>query len=243
LRSHYFIIEPSAFAGDGSVSIVGQDARHISKVLRLRAGDRITVSDGVGQSYQVELGAVGDKQVSGRVLNSSPFVIPRHGLTVFQGLPKGRKMDLIVEKLTEIGVARIAPVAFTRSVPEYGADREAKRLERWKAIGYEACKQSRRPWLPDISEVLLWDEALEELNVFEEVLVPYEEFRGLKLDDVFEALGNTAVFVGPEGGFEESEIADLDKRGAKLFSLGSNILRTETAAIVSATLVLDRMNS
>ncbi len=243
MRSHYFILDGAAKAGDGIVVIGGQDAKHISKVLRLRAGDLITVSDGTGRIYQVELGAVGDKQVSGRVTETTPFSIPDKRLTVFQGLPKGRKMNLIVEKLTELGAARIAPVALARSVPDYAADRGAKRLGRWKAIAYEASKQSRRPWLPDISEVLSWAKALAELDVFDEVLVPYEDFKDLKLDDVFEAKGNTAVFIGPEGGFEESEIADLRNRGVKLFSLGDNILRTETAAIAAAALILNRTNS
>ncbi len=242
MRSHYFILEPSAFAGGGSVVIGGQDARHISKVLRLRSGDSVTISDGVSRSYQVELGTVSDKSVTGRVVSTTPFAIPSNKLTVFQGLPKGRKMDLIVEKLTELGAARVVPVALARSVPDYGADRGAKRLARWKALAYEASKQSRRTWLPAISEVLTWKEALAALEGFKEVLVPYEESKGLKLKDVFKTRGNTAVFIGPEGGFEDAEIDDLVKRGAKVFSLGDNILRTETAAIVASALILDRMN-
>ncbi len=242
MRSHYFILKPSAFAGDGSVTISGQDAKHISKVLRLRAGDPVTVSDGVSRSYRIELEAVSDKKITGRVIDGTPFDIPQKKLTVYQGLPKGRKMDLIIEKLTEIGAAGIVPVSFARSVPEYGEDRGAKRLVRWRAIAYEACKQSGRPWLPEIGEVHAWDEALAELDEFDEVIVPFENARGFKLSDAFKASGNTAVIIGPEGGFEESEIADLERRGAKLFSLGDNILRTETAAIVAGALVLDRLN-
>jgi 16S rRNA (uracil1498-N3)-methyltransferase len=242
LRSHYFILDPSSITGDGSVSISGQDAKHISKVLRLRSGDLITISDGAGYSYQVELVQVAESKVLGRVIETLPFTVPEKKLTVFQGLPKGRKMELIVEKLTELGVARIVPVTLARSVPEYGDNRETKRLERWKAIAYEACKQSRRPWLPEIGEFLVWDAALAMLDGFDELLVPYEDSQGERLGDVFEGKGDlVAAFIGPEGGFEESEIASLGEQGAKTFSLGDNILRTETAAIVASALILDRM--
>lgn len=243
MQSHYFILDPSSIAGDGLVTIGGQDAKHIFKVLRLRVGDRITVSDGIGQLYEVKLGVVGDRQILGHVKEAIPFAVPEKKVTVFQGLPKGRKMDLVVEKLTELGAASIIPVEMARSVPEYGAGREAKRHERWKAIAYEASKQSRRPWLPEISELLSWDEALAALDGFDEILVPYEDCRGQRLGDVFEGKGKSmAAFIGPEGGFEELELTGLRDCGAKMFSLGEYILRTETAAIVATALILDRMS-
>jgi 16S rRNA (uracil1498-N3)-methyltransferase len=243
LSSHYFILDPSAVSAGGDVVIDGQNARHISKVLRLRVGDHVSVSDGESMLYDVEIKSIGAGKVSGAALKSTLFTLPEKNLTVFQGLPKGRKMDLIVEKLTEVGVEKIVPVVMSRSIPEYGDDRKAKRSERWRTIAAEASKQSKRMRAPEVDEILTWEEALKLLSKYDSVLVPYEGRRDQRLDADLSGPGNKyAVFIGPEGGFEESEITTLEGLGANTFSLGDNILRTETAAIVAAALILDRIN-
>lgn len=244
MSSHYLILDPDAIGDDGSLVIDGQNARHITKVLRLRPGDHVSISDGVSTLYDVELKVVDGKMITGLAVKSKSFRIPEKQLTLFQGLPKGRKMDLIVEKLTELGVARIVPVVMSRSVPDYGEDRKAKQSGRWRTIANEASKQSKRLWLPEVSELVTWEAALKLLDGFDLVLAPYEAERDTRLEAVFDKQAKAAaVFIGPEGGFDESEIGALEAHGAKTFSLGENILRTETAAIVAAALILDRMNS
>lgn len=243
MSSHYLILYLDAIGSDGSVVIDGQDARHLSKVLRLRAGDYISVSDGESKLYDVEIKVVGEKRVVGAIVKATSFKIPEKKLTVLQGLPKGQKMDLVIEKLTELGVARIVPVIMARSVPDYGSDKKTKRLDRWRTIAREASKQSKRLWLPEVSQIATWDEAVKKLEEYDLLLAPYEGQHEKSLGDIFDSRGKAvAAFIGPEGGFEETEIKTLQEHGAITFSLGENILRTETASIVTAALILDRMN-
>lgn len=248
MSKHHFFIPPGAVNDDGFVIITGQDARHIGKVLRLRTGDIISVSDGESRVFEVMLTDVGREEVKGTATRVGSFTRPKPDLTVWQGLPKSRKMDLIVEKLTEIGVDKIVPVNMRRSVAAYQGEREHKRVERWRDIVLAAAKQSRRMTVPEVAGIAGWDDALRELPQTDVVIIPWEGENTLSFDTAIRdwlkpGIGReVALFIGPEGGFEDSEIADLRSLGGLTVSLGRNILRTETAGLVASTLFLNRLN-
>jgi 16S rRNA (uracil1498-N3)-methyltransferase len=169
-----FFVDLTAIV-EGRVTILGQDAHHIANVLRLKIGDRIAVSNGVDKVYEIELSDIDKNQVIGVIKNVETVEPEMVRLTVFQGLPKGKKMDFIVEKLTEIGVERIVPVAMARSVAEYDGARGDKKLERWRAIAVEAAKQSKRVTVPEIGEIASFKAAVEALKAYDKVIVPWEE--------------------------------------------------------------------
>lgn len=224
------------------IRLAGQDAKHIGKVLRLKKGDRISVSDGRSRLYAVEIETVGEREVTGSVKKVVEFEQERFTLKVFQGIPKGRKMDLIVEKLTELGAAEIVPVLMERSVPEFKRGQGEARTARWRQIALEAAKQSRRKTVPGVADIADWDVAIERLGRCAVALVPYEEERTTRLRDLnFATNGEIALVIGPEGGFALAEVAALRAAGAATFTMGEIILRTETAAVAAAALVMDRL--
>jgi 16S rRNA (uracil1498-N3)-methyltransferase len=239
-----FFVRPDDISGD-TITISGGDAGHIGRVLRLGPGDKLSISDGVGRVYDAEIVSVERDRVICSFSNSRDYETPRIKVTLYQGLPKGKKMDLIVEKLTEVGVDRIVPVAMDRSVAEYAGERQAKKVERWRATALEAAKQSRRVTVPVVEDIKSWTDAAAELKDIVAadgpVIVPWEDAEGLT---VREAIGRSAaaeevaLLIGPEGGFATQEIATLRSAGAAMVTLGPNILRTETAGIVAAALTL-----
>lgn len=244
-----FFVRPED-VGDGTIVISGGDAGHISRVLRLGPGDELSISDGAGRVYDAAIVSVDRDRVICSFSHSRECGGSEgRALTVYQGLPKGKKMDLIVEKLTEVGAGRIVPVTMARSVAEYAGERAAKKVERWRATALEAAKQSRRVTVPEVSDVAGWPAALEEIKGLITagglVLVPWEEAEGLTVRQAVTGLdappGNVAVVIGPEGGFATEEIAALKDAGAVMVTLGPNILRTETAGIVAAALALDAL--
>lgn len=228
--------------GETTIRLVGQDVKHIGKVLRLKKGDRISVSDGRSRLYAVEIETVGEREVTGFVKKVVEFEQERFTLKVFQGIPKGRKMDLLVDKLTELGAAEIVPVLMGRSVPEFKRGQGEARTARWRQIALEAAKQSRRKTIPGVAEIADWGVAMECLGRCAAVLVPYEQERTTRLRDLnFATKGEIALVIGPEGGFEAAEIDALRDVGAMTFTMGEVILRTETAAVAAAALVMDRL--
>jgi 16S rRNA (uracil1498-N3)-methyltransferase len=229
-------------AGDRIV-IEGEDAHHAVRVLRLRPGERVTVSDGAGA---VAEGVVAD---AGKTLivdvTARRTVAPQAPrLTVVQGIPKTGKLDLVVQKLTELGVDEIVPLRTERSISKI--DRDAK-VDRLRSIAREAAKQSRRAWLPVVRDPITVEDAAADdegatrgdgMAPREVTLVLHEEAAARMLGALpDEAPGRVTLVVGPEGGFSQKEIALLERRGF-LVSLGPQILRTETAALVAAALIL-----
>jgi 16S rRNA (uracil1498-N3)-methyltransferase len=224
------------FAPDVSaetVEITGDDAHHAVRVLRLRAGERITVSDGSGivaQAVVVEAGSTLVARIEARrtVERPAPY------LTVVQGMTKGQKFDEIVQRLTEIGVDEIVPLRAARSVARW--DSRAK-LERLRAVARSAAKQSHRAWLPVVAEpvdVSQVPQADLTLVLHEEATTPLREALPRVMPD------RITIVVGPEGGLAPREVSALVSAGGAAVSLGEQILRTETAPIVAGTLVLGR---
>lgn len=218
------------------------DARHAWRVLRLEPGAQVELMDGERRCLG-EILQVGEEGCRCRVLSQLPTTEAGLRLTLFQGLPKAEKMELIAQKLTELGAVEIVPVAMQRCVVRLdGRDGEKKR-ERWQKIVREAAKQSGRTVTPAVAAPVSFAHMLERLTDYDAALVPWEDARGYGLRR-FAAehpqAKKIALVVGPEGGMTPEEIARMEQHGARQITLGSRILRTETAglAAVSALLAL-----
>ncbi|MBQ6594246.1 MAG: 16S rRNA (uracil(1498)-N(3))-methyltransferase [Clostridia bacterium] len=232
---HTFFAEGD-LEGAESALLTEEESRHAGRVLRLRAGEEVVLADGRGHRWLAVLGEDGPRREA-RLVRPLPDNEPRLSLTVCQGLPKADKLEWIVQKLTELGCARVVPVEMARSVPRERG-RRAERLER---IAREAVKQCRRARVPEVTEVMSWRAALEELGRRELVLVPWEEAEGTTLAEARAAhpdVRDLALVIGPEGGIDQTEILELKRAGGLCVTLGPRILRTETAAIAAAAAVM-----
>ncbi|MBP2033034.1 16S rRNA (uracil1498-N3)-methyltransferase [Clostridium algifaecis] len=223
--------------------ISGEDVKHIYKVLRLEAGDKISINNCEGEEFLAEIESVNKEQVQARIIeklllnNESKLDI-----YLFQGFPKASKMDLIVQKATELGVKKIIPV-FTERVVVKNKQGESKKVDRWRRISKEACKQCKRSVIPEIECPLEFDDMLKILPDMDLILVPYENEENLgikKLSSYIDRdkIKKIAIIIGSEGGFSEEEITCLKDLGANIVTLGPRILRTETAGFVAISLLM-----
>ena len=222
--------------------IEGDDVKHIYKVLRLAEGDKVSINNCEGKEYIGSLKEINKKQVIVDLIeecelnNESPIKVH-----LFQGLPKSTKMDLIAQKNTELGVSSITPIITERVVVKN--DSEFKKVDRWNRIALEACKQSKRSLIPTINEPISFEGLLSRINDMDLVVVPYENEEGFGVRKLMtniekKSIKNIAIVIGPEGGFEESEIESLKKCGANIITLGPRILRTETAGFTALSLIM-----
>lgn len=226
-------------AGGEAFEILGEDARHIIKSLRMHAGEIITVSDGSGTDFGCSITGFAENSVSVKVLYSQPSQVePNIGVTLYQGLPKGDKMDLIVQKTVELGIARIVPVLTARCVSRPDNKSAAKKQERWQKIAEEAAKQSGRGIIPQVAAVTGFAEAVRMQGGKARKIVFYEG-GGEPLKSALEPqCEELALFIGPEGGWEKEEIQKLEEAGCKKATLGPRILRTETAPIAALSAIM-----
>ena len=219
----------------------GSGCVHITRVLRLCRGDRILVLDGRGKSYQAVIEDAGRTRVICAVTGEIPvFSSPGPRLTLVQGLPKGDKMDLIVEKSTELGISRIIPLVCERTVLKLEGDKLSRRRERWLRIAREASKQCRRPDVPEVDLPGGWDQALRDLDRAT-ALIPWEEENVLTLKSFLrenKPREQVYVFIGPEGGFTPREVERARSHGVRPVTLGPRILRTETAGLAVVAMIL-----
>ena len=253
------IVQPGAVT-DNRIHITDKDdIMYLSGVLRMKAGDKLLVSDGAGRSWETNIKEVSRSGIELEILSENHvYEYVKTKVTLYQALPKGAKMDEIVRKATELGVFRIVPVKTAR-VETGSSSTSALKLERWHRIAREASKQSMRLRVPDISGLLEFTEAAARLKDagFDLILAPYEleEERTLKqalresiasadtailcrAQGVDEKPLSIAVFIGPEGGFESAEIDRLVAEGAVPVTLGDTILRTETAGPATVAMIL-----
>lgn len=208
------------------------DVKHITKSLRVRLGEALEIVDTSGQEYIVEVTDLDDLVTcqiikQSEVKRESPIQID-----LYQGLAKGSKMELIVQKAVELGVANVIPVSMKRSIVKLDSKSSKKKIERYQAIADEAAKQSKRSVIPQVKDVVDM-KAIKDLP-YDLVLLAYEleSQKGLRETlDEFEGK-SIAVFIGPEGGFEEEEVNQILNLGGHSVSLGKRILRTETAGMM-----------
>ena len=232
---HRFFAEPGQI-GEKEIVITGADVNHIRNVLRMRTDEEVLIADGQGAEYRCKLTDLGENEVRAQILwkldGNAELASP---ITLFQGLPKSDKMDLIVQKCVELGVDRIVPVSTKRAVVKLDAKKEQTRLKRWNTISESAAKQSGRGVIPEVSGVMSFGKALEEAKKLDVLLIPYE--RAEHMAETRRVMGeirpgqSVGIFIGPEGGFEESEVEEAVAAGAKAITLGKRILRTETAGL------------
>ena len=217
---------------DGEIILTDENAAH-AFVLRLKIGEKIVVCDGKACDYHCIVDSIAKDQVHVKITNSvANAAEPPVFVTLFQGLPKGDKMEEIVEKCVELGISRIVPVVTARCVAK-SSSRDTKKAMRWQKIGEAAAKQSQRGILPQVSEILRFDEALQLAKECNIVFACYELEDKLMLKGLLKALPkeitSLAFFIGPEGGFTNEEAAQFAENNIVTVSLGQRILRTETA--------------
>lgn len=219
---------------NAELALPSQAAEHVARVLRMNPGDTLTVFNGDGYDYAATLIAIGKRDVTLRidgresVANESPL-----RLTLAQGVARGEKMDLIVQKATELGVARIVPLFTERSEVKLEPSRAEKRLLHWRAVAASACEQSGRVRVPEVLAALplqAWLDSLADDGVQRLALLPEGTLRARELR--FGEAGGLLV-VGPEGGLGDRDIAALQDSGFAGLRLGPRILRTETAGLAA----------
>ncbi len=231
-----FFVEPSQIQGN-EVRITGRDVNHIKNVLRMRVGEELSVSNGVdSKEYRCGIERFGEDCVFCKVrfVKEADMELPSK-VFLFQGLPKGDKMELIIQKAVELGVYEVIPVAAKRAVVKLDEKKAKGKTLRWQGIAEAAAKQSRRRIIPEVQKVMTMKEAIAYASGMDIRIIPYEMAEGMeKTKGIIASLkpGQTiAVFIGPEGGFEESEIEEAKAAGIYPITMGRRILRTETAAL------------
>ncbi len=239
---YHFFVEPSQIS-DRSVIITGEDVNHIKNVIRLKPGDELSISNGIdGRDYRCGIEKITDTEVvcTLRFIKEDGVELPSK-VYLFQGLPKGDKMELIIQKMVELGVYEIIPVSMKRCVVKLDDKKAKAKIARWQGIAQAAAKQSKRGIVPIVREVMSYQEALECAATMDMKLVPYEMEELLdgaagmagtrQIINQLQPGQSIAVFIGPEGGFEQGEIQAAIDCGMKPITLGRRILRTETAGM------------
>ncbi len=216
--------------------ITGPDVNHIKNVLRMKPGMGIRISDGEQVCYNCRITDLSDEEVLLELLerDEDGTELPAQ-IVLFQGLPKGDKMEWVIQKNVELGVSRIVPVATRRSVVRLDPKKAEAKVRRWNSISESAAKQSKRTVIPEVAPVMTFREAVDLAADFDCKLFPYENAEGMaytrQVLSAVEPGMRIAVFIGPEGGFEEEEVSYAREKGFALLSLGRRILRTETAGM------------
>ncbi|MBR5155227.1 MAG: 16S rRNA (uracil(1498)-N(3))-methyltransferase [Clostridia bacterium] len=231
-----FFTEPQNINGD-NIEIF-EDAKHIEKVLRMSCGDRILVFDGTGVEYVAELTAIEKNRCHATVVERSVSLSePKTEITLFQGLPKSGKMEIIVQKAVELGAIKIVPVIMDRCVVKINSKAVGKeKAARWNKVSVEAAKQCGRGKVPLVTEPVSFEDAVKQLTSLELSIMPYEELGhagqlGLKaLLEANKGASKIGIIVGPEGGFSEEEASFAASKGVNTVGLGKRILRTETVS-------------
>lgn len=231
---YQFFVEPHQIS-DKTVRIEGADVNHIKNVLRMKVGDELSVSNGVdGKEYRCGIVSLDEECITcelrfvkedGVELSSEVYL--------FQGLPKADKMELIIQKAVELGVHAVVPVSTKRCVVKLDDKKAKSKIARWQGISEAAAKQSKRRIVPEIMDVMSFKQALSYVMDFEVKLIPYEMAEDMgKTREIISCLKpgqRIAIFIGPEGGFEEAEVQAAMENNVDPITLGKRILRTETA--------------
>lgn len=233
---YQFFVEPCQIQ-DKRVVITGSDVNHIKNVLRMKPGEEIAVSNGVdGKEYRCGIEVLEEDQIvcSLRFVKEDGLELPSR-IYLFQGLPKADKMELIIQKAVELGVHEIIPVATKRAVVKLDEKKAKSKIARWQGIAEAAAKQSKRRVIPQVSDVVDFAAAVKRASSMDVKIIPYELSEGMsKTKEIISSLRpgqEIAILIGPEGGFEETEIQKAMDAGVVPVTLGKRILRTETAGM------------
>lgn len=246
MSAHRFFLTAPLSRTDGVVvlALSAEDVRHAVGSLRVRPGEHLEVVEPTGDAWLVRVVVAAKDSVSALPIERLQTA-GQPDITLVQAVAKGEKMDAIVRQAVEIGASAVRPVFTARSVVRMDARKRADRAERWRRVAKAAAEQSHRTAVPPVEAPVDLTAALRDLSEYDEVFVLWEEASGPGLADFAEPLAGgdrrVAIVIGPEGGLDASEIAELEAIGARTVTLGPSILRTETAAVVALALVLHLM--
>ena len=226
---------------DDTFMVEGEDARHLLQVLRMRQGEQLRVSTHEGDNYLCQIESADKGQVTLRVLEEVASTELGKRIYLFQAIPKGDRMETVIEKAVELGVYEIIPVEMKYCVVKLDDKKKASRLKRYQSIAEAAAKQSKRSSIPKIHDFMTYAEAVTYARQCDECIVPYECAEGMEatkrvLAQMTDAT-NISIMIGPEGGFADEEIEAV-REDMDVISLGSRILRTDTAAITTMSMVM-----
>ena len=231
--------------GKGAVnavaSLLPDEAKHAAQVMRMQPGEEIYAVDASGRRFLAVLESVSKQGCTAMLTEELPDNEAPVRITVYQGLPKAEKMELVTQKLTELGAACLVPVKMERCVVKLDEKDGRKRRERLQKIAREAAKQCKRGGCPEVLPPMTWKQLLPRMQAHDLLLVPWEDARGFGLNAAREAFPDAkdiGIVIGPEGGMSEAEIHALEELGAKQITLGPRILRTETAAITAVAMAM-----
>ncbi len=236
-----------SYAEEIIINSIGQElelsldeSKHVSKVLRIREGEKIELCDAAGKAYIAEVVA-SSNPVTVKIIDEIDNNEPLKKVVLFQSLSKGTKMDLVIQKAVELGVSEIVPVETEFSVVKI-KDESSKTI-RWKRIAVEAVKQCKRSKVPYVYEPVKFDKALEIMKELDLSVIAYECEKKNKFDDYFnKEIDSVGIMIGPEGGFSVKEIEKAKENGIKTTTLGKRILRTETAAITLLAVTMFKLH-
>ncbi|MGN0299471.1 MAG: 16S rRNA (uracil(1498)-N(3))-methyltransferase [Lachnospiraceae bacterium] len=238
---HHFFVSQSQ-VGENEICILGADVNHIKNVLRMKLNETVLVSDEKGMEYTCQVEKMEADQVIVRIIDIQSMMheLPIE-VTLYQGLPKADKLELIVQKSVELGASRIVPVAMARSIVKIEPKKEEAKRKRWNAISESAAKQSKRSKIPEVTGVMSYREALLDMKTLDRLIVPYELAEGMDgtraVLSELKAGMKIGILIGPEGGFSPDEIEQVKQQGAQIISLGRRILRTETAGMAALAML------
>jgi len=220
-------------------SILGDDAKHIAKVLRMKVGEHLVACDTKGKDYDCVIEELSDKQVDLSVERVYPSETePSVAVTLYQAMPKSDKMELIIQKAVELGVSAIVPVQTKRCVSRPDEKSMKKKLERYNRIALEAAKQCGRGRIPRVLPMLDYAQALKAMKEDEKAILFYENSTSSFRKELEQNVSSVSIMVGAEGGFEEEEVRQALDMGIASLSLGKRILRCETAPLAALSIIM-----
>lgn len=238
---HQFFVSDEQI-GKEYITITGEDVRHIKNVLRMKPGEEVRISNGEGADFFCEIREIHEESVQVRILDKQAQDTELPGrIFLFQAIPKGERMEYVIQKAVELGVYEIIPVEMKYCVVKLDEKKKEKRRTRWQAIAESAAKQAKRSRIPQIHPVMKYADAVAYARECQVCLVPYEDERGMagtrELLRRLEPGKDISVIIGPEGGFSEEEI-EMVRDDMEVLSLGKRILRTDTAAITVMSMLM-----
>lgn len=241
---YHFFVSEEQINGENAY-IEGSDVNHIANVLRMKPGEELLISVKGDWDYLCKIVDIETDRVNLKVIESMEQRELPVNITLLQGIPKSDKLEMIIQKAVELGVSEIIPVKTKRVVVKIDEKKVDTKVNRWNAIAESAAKQSKRSIIPKVYEPMSIDNALEIVKDFGVKLIPYENADGIdktrKILDNMDKTKNIAVFIGPEGGFEESEVDSIKNSGFEVITLGKRILRTETAGLALLSNIMIRL--
>lgn len=236
------IYHPGIEEESGQAELAEGYLHYVTQVLRLKEGDRIILFDGRGFEYETRIVSLGPEHIILDIMKKEAVPLPEREITLAQSLPKGAKMDFIIQKSTELGVNRIIPFESARSVPRIKENKADAKVIRWRRIAVEASRQCRRATVPDVTEIMSYRDMLAARSPGAQGIIFWEGERKRGIREILradtpEATGDFFLVIGPEGGFSREEVREAQDRGFVPASLGRYILRTETAPLAILAII------